>query len=68
MNNSHIVINSAGDLVAVYRKLHMFDVQTPEFRFRESDTINGGTSIVSPLLDTPLGGGLGLLIVSAASV
>lgn len=58
------MVNSKGDLVAVYRKLHLFDVETPEFRFQESKVINGGNHLVSPLVDTPLQGGLGLLIVS----
>lgn len=65
LHNSHIVINNAGDLVAVYRKLHLFDVETPEFRFQESRVINSGDYIVSPLTNTPLQGGLGLLIVSS---
>lgn len=51
-------------MVAVYRKLHLFDVETPEFRFQESTVMNGGNHLVSPLVDTPLQGGLGLLIVS----
>lgn len=63
--NAHVIINSSGELTAVYRKLHLFDVQTPEFNFRESQSVTGGNSIVAPLLDTPLPGGLGLLIVSA---
>lgn len=62
--NSHIIINSSGNLVAVYRKLHLFDVITPEFRFQESKVISKGNYLVSPLNDTPLEGGLGLLIVS----
>lgn len=63
MHNSHIVINSSGELAAIYRKLHLFDVDTPEFKFQESKVINSGNCIVSPLNDTPLQGGLGLLIV-----
>lgn len=64
LHNSHVIINNVGELVAVYRKLHLFDVETPEFRFQESTVINSGDYIVSPLTDTPLQGGLGLLIVS----
>lgn len=63
--NAHVVVNNSGELAAVYRKLHLFDVQTPEFSFRESQSVAGGNSIVAPLTDTPLPGGLGLLIVSA---
>lgn len=62
--NAHVVVNSSGEVAAVYRKLHLFDVQTPEFTFRESQTVAGGNTIVAPLTDTPLPGGLGLLIVS----
>lgn len=62
--NAHVVVNSSGEVAAVYRKLHLFDVQTPEFTFRESQSVVGGNKIVAPLTDTPLPGGLGLLIVS----
>lgn len=57
-----------GDLVAVYRKLHLFDVETPEIRFQESRVVNGGNYLVSPLTQTPLDGGLGLLIVSCLNI
>lgn len=60
--NSHIVINSDGNIVDIYRKLHMFDVDTPEFRFRESDVVKPGDEIVLPI-HTPIGE-LGLQIVS----
>lgn len=64
LHNSHVIINNTGDLVAVYRKLHLFDVETPEFRFQESRVVNSGDYLVHPLTDTPLDGGLGLLIAS----
>lgn len=67
IHNSHVVINSGGELVAVYRKLHLFDVQTADFKFRESETVDSGNNIVAPLTSTPLGGGLGLLIVTITS-
>lgn len=60
--NSHIVINNEGDIVDIYRKLHMFDVDTPDFRFRESDVVKPGDKIVLPI-QTPIGE-LGLQIVS----
>lgn len=68
MYNSHIVIDNMGKLVAVYRKLHLYDVETPEFKFQESKVISGGTDLVSPLTDTPLEGGLGLLIVTSSKL
>lgn len=66
IHNSHVVISSGGELVAVYRKLHLFDVQTADFKFRESETVDSGNNIVAPLTSTPLEGGLGLLIVTIA--
>lgn len=62
--NCHVVINNSGDLVAAYRKLHMFDVDTPEFRFRESEVVAQGPGIVMPI-DTPIGS-LGLQIVKTS--
>lgn len=50
--------------MATYRKLHLFDVETPEFKFHESAVVDGGDYILSPVFDTPIGGGVGLMIVS----
>ncbi|GAB0100992.1 Nitrilase and fragile histidine triad fusion protein NitFhit [Sergentomyia squamirostris] len=58
--NCHLVIDDRGNSVASYRKLHMFDVVTPEFRFRESEVVQQGPGIVMPI-DTPIGS-LGLQI------
>lgn len=54
IHNTHLVINDSGNIVAAYRKLHLFDVDTPEFRFRESDVVTSGSNIVAPI-DTPIG-------------
>lgn len=62
MYNSHILIDNEGKLKAIYRKLHLFDVETPDFRYQESKVMKGGHAIVSPVHNTPLDGGLGLLI------
>lgn len=59
--NAHVIIDGDGQLVAKYQKLHLFDVDTPEFKFRESSVVNGGSTIVAPLR-TPAGQ-LGLMIV-----
>lgn len=59
--NCHVIINDSGEVVAKYRKLHLFDVDTPEFKFRESEVVNRGQGIVPPI-DTPIGK-LGLQIV-----
>lgn len=52
--NTHIIINANGELVALYRKLHLFDVDTPDFKFRESKIVSPGTGIVKPI-ETPIG-------------
>lgn len=64
MRNSHIVINSEGDIVSVYHKVHMFDVDIPEKKTRimESDYVLPGERIVAPV-ETPVGK-VGLAIVS----
>lgn len=61
--NTHIIINDEGTIVASYRKLHLFDVDTPEFKFRESKVVEGGKAISFPV-ETPLGK-IGLQIVSS---
>lgn len=61
IHNSHVVINERGEICGKYRKLHLFDVDTPEFKFRESQVVSAGDRIVPPI-DTPIGR-LGLQIV-----
>lgn len=61
MYNCHVVINDQGEIAGEYRKLHLFDVDTPEFKFRESDIVSPGPRITPPI-DTPIGR-LGLQIV-----
>lgn len=52
--NAHIIVNSNGDVVAVYRKIHLFDVEVPngpvllESRF----TLPGATMVCC---DSPIG-------------
>ncbi|KAL3265966.1 hypothetical protein HHI36_010154 [Cryptolaemus montrouzieri] len=54
--NSHIVINDNGDIVSVYRKLHLFDVFIPEKNIEliESKYVDKGNEIV-PSVQTPAG-------------
>ncbi|XP_017066316.1 nitrilase and fragile histidine triad fusion protein NitFhit [Drosophila eugracilis] len=52
--NTHVLVNEKGELAAVYRKLHLFDVSTKEIRLRESDTVSPGDSLVRPV-NTPTG-------------
>lgn len=64
IRNSHIVINSEGEIVSVYHKVHMFDVHMPEknTRIMESDYVIPGERIIPPV-KTPVGQ-VGLAIVS----
>ncbi|XP_053686001.1 nitrilase and fragile histidine triad fusion protein NitFhit isoform X2 [Sabethes cyaneus] len=52
--NTHIVVDNRGTIVGKYRKLHMFNVVTPEFKFRESETVRSGSELVPPI-ETPIG-------------
>ncbi|XP_014097445.3 nitrilase and fragile histidine triad fusion protein NitFhit [Bactrocera oleae] len=52
--NTHVLVNDFGEVVSVYRKLHLFDVETEEMRFRESDVVTPGPHLVSPV-NTPIG-------------
>lgn len=61
IHNAHLIIDSNGELVQTYRKLHLFDVDTPDFKFRESAVVRGGSAIVAPV-QTPVGP-LGMMIV-----
>jgi len=60
IRNSALLLDPAGAVVAVYRKMHLFDVDVPGGRrFRESEAIEpGGAPVVA---ETPWGG-LGLSI------
>lgn len=64
IRNSHIVIADNGEIQAVYRKMHLFDVDIPEknVRLKESDYVEAGTEIVAPV-KSPVGK-IGLEIVS----
>lgn len=61
--NTHIMINPDGNIIARYRKLHMFNVDTPEFTYRESEVAKPGPEVVPPV-PTPFGS-VGLQIVSS---
>jgi predicted amidohydrolase len=60
ISNTSVLLNPEGTISAIYRKMHLFDVDVPGGkRFRESDTVDpGGDVVVAP---TPWGG-LGLSI------
>lgn len=52
----HVVISFAGDIVSVYRKAHLFDVELPEkgVSLKESAFTIPGPTLVSPV-QTPIG-------------
>ncbi|XP_017480188.1 PREDICTED: nitrilase and fragile histidine triad fusion protein NitFhit [Rhagoletis zephyria] len=52
--NTHVLLNDLGEVVSFYRKLHLFDVETDEMRFRESDVVTPGSQLVPPV-NTPFG-------------
>lgn len=58
--NTHIIIDSQGQLAGVYRKLHLFDVDTPEFKFRESKIVQGGSGLTKPV--ETIAGNIGMQI------
>jgi predicted amidohydrolase len=60
IRNTSLLLDPGGTVVAVYRKLHLFDVDVPGGRrFRESETVEPGADVV--VAPTPWGG-LGLSI------
>jgi len=54
--NTHILINNEGQLVAAYRKVHLFDMDNKDtgVRLMESDYVIKGAEIVPPV-PTPIG-------------
>jgi predicted amidohydrolase len=60
IRNTSVLLNPEGTISAIYRKLHLFDVDVPGGkRFRESETVEPGQDVV--VAPTPWGG-LGLSI------
>lgn len=59
--NTHVIIDKEGKIVQTYNKTHLFDAEIPgKFRLKESDYVNPGASLVSPVA-SPLGNiGLGI--------
>lgn len=52
--NTSLLLNPAGEILAHYRKIHLFDVDIPgQVRVKESDTKKPGQEVVAS--DTPLG-------------
>jgi predicted amidohydrolase len=60
IRNSSILLDPQGAVAAVYRKIHLFDVDVPGGkRFRESEAVEPGSDVV--VAETPWGG-LGLTV------
>lgn len=52
--NTHVILDEQGDLKAIYRKVHLFDVSIPgKVQLRESATTAPGTELV--VCDSPIG-------------
>ena len=45
--NTSVLMDGAGEIIGQYRKIHLFDIELPHFRFYESDTYIPGSSIVT---------------------
>lgn len=56
ISNTHIVINSEGEIVSTYRKMHLFDMENKStgVRLMESDYVLPGQKIEPPI-STPVG-------------
>ena len=44
--NTCVVVTPVGEIAAIYRKVHLFDVQVPGASFRESNVIRPGSELV----------------------
>jgi predicted amidohydrolase len=60
LGNASVHVGPDGEIKAVYRKLHMFDVEVEGKRYRESDTDEPGEEVVSSVLAD--GSNLGMAI------
>lgn len=47
LHNTSTFFGPDGDISAVYRKIHLFDVKAPDREYLESETISPGTEIVT---------------------
>ncbi|MBI4082297.1 MAG: carbon-nitrogen hydrolase family protein [Candidatus Lambdaproteobacteria bacterium] len=52
--NTSILLDGEGRTAGVYRKLKLFDVELPQLRIMESDTIAAGDAL-PPVIGTPIG-------------
>ena len=54
IHNTHVVIDDQGCVAATYDKVHLFDVDIPTFRIKESDFAVFGDSLKVPI-QSPVG-------------
>jgi len=54
VHNTSVLIDAAGEVAGIYRKLKLFDVDLPGTAIRESDTIVPGDAL-PPLMPSPIG-------------
>lgn len=52
-HNTHVVIDAAGRIAGVYRKAHLFDLELPGLRLKESESTAPGTHLT--VCDSPAG-------------
>ncbi len=52
--NTSLLIDAQGGIAGMYRKMKLFDVDMPNLRMMESDTIAAGDEL-PPVVDTPIG-------------
>jgi predicted amidohydrolase len=45
--NTSVLVGRGGEVLAVYRKIHLFDVDLPGLSLRESDAVEAGREVVS---------------------
>lgn len=58
--NAHIILNDSGDLVSIYRKTHLFNLDIPGTRLIESEFSQPGNAVIKPV-ETPAGNvGMGI--------
>lgn len=64
LRNTHLVINSDGEIAETYHKMHLYDVvmSSKNIKAQESSSIKAGHEIMPPV-QTPIGN-VGLAIVS----
>lgn len=54
VGNTAVLLGDGGEVLSVYRKNKLFDVELPHLRLKESDTILAGEG-VAPVVDTRIG-------------